>query len=58
MIGHGGVGTLLYCHLAGLPIDAVHDQPGQGHFWTYDRATALVLHPWLAIDHDGSADTH
>ncbi|KAB0679357.1 histidine phosphatase family protein [Aureimonas leprariae] len=29
LVGHGGVGTLLYCHLAGLPI-ARHDQPGTG----------------------------
>lgn len=29
-IGHGGVGTLLRCHLAGLPITRVHDQPPNG----------------------------
>jgi broad specificity phosphatase PhoE len=27
VIGHGGTGTLLYCHLAGLPIDRRYDQP-------------------------------
>lgn len=31
IVGHGGVGTLLYCHLAGLPISRTHDQgPGGG----------------------------
>ncbi len=30
-VGHGGVGTLLYCHLAGVPINRQHDQgPGGG----------------------------
>jgi broad specificity phosphatase PhoE len=29
-IGHGGVGTLLRCHLAGLPIARIHDQPSNG----------------------------
>ena len=30
-VGHGAVGTLLYCHLAGLPISRMHDQgPGGG----------------------------
>ena len=56
VIGHGGVGTLLYCHLAGLGIDVVHDQPGQGHFWTYNRASQQVQHTWQAIDHDGLTD--
>ncbi len=34
LVSHGAVGTLLRCHLAGLPIDRRHDQPGQGHYWT------------------------
>ena len=28
VIGHGGVGTLWYCHLTGVPIDRCHDQLG------------------------------
>jgi broad specificity phosphatase PhoE len=27
ILGHGGTGTFLYCHLAGLPTDRRHDQP-------------------------------
>jgi hypothetical protein len=34
----------------------VHDQPGQGHFWTYNRASQQVQHTWQAIDHDGLTD--
>lgn len=50
VVGHGGVGTLLYCRLAGLAIDRRHDQPGQGHYWSYDLDSATVVHPWLPID--------
>ncbi len=50
VVGHGGVGTLLFSHLAGLEIDQRHDQPGQGHYWAYDIATATVLHPWRPVD--------
>lgn len=50
VVGHGGVGTLLYCHLAGLAIDRRHDQRGQGHYWTYDRSSGDVLHPWVPVD--------
>ncbi|MEM8924231.1 MAG: histidine phosphatase family protein [Actinomycetota bacterium] len=50
VIGHGGVGTLLYCHLAGEDIDRRHDQPGQGHYWTYDRSSGTMAHGWRSID--------
>lgn len=35
MVGHGGVGTLLYCYFAHLTISREHDQPptGGGCFW-------------------------
>lgn len=29
-VGHGGVGTLLKCHLKGVAISRSHDQPGSG----------------------------
>lgn len=50
IVGHGGVGTLLYCNLADLKIHRRHDQPVQGHYWTYDRDTTKVVHDWLPID--------
>ncbi len=50
VVGHGGVGTLLYCHLAGLAIDRRHDQPNQGNYWSYDRIAGSVLHSWRPID--------
>ena len=50
VVGHGAVGTLLMSHLAGLAIDRQHDQPGQGHYWAYDRTTQQLLHRWHPID--------
>jgi len=50
VIGHGGVGTLLMCWLADLPIDRIHDQPGQGHYWSYDSTNRRMVHGWKAID--------
>lgn len=50
VIGHGGVGTLLWCHLAGVPISADHDQPGPGYSFTYDRLRGVVEHGWHPID--------
>ena len=55
VVGHGGVGTLWYCHLADLPIARRWDQPGQGHVFAVDRATGRVLHHWRPIDEVRSA---
>jgi len=50
VVGHGGVGTLLLCHLLGIDIDRLHDQPGQGHYWAFDCETSQILHRWRPID--------
>jgi broad specificity phosphatase PhoE len=49
VIGHGGVGTLWYCHLAGLPIDRRYDQPSQGHYFSVDLGTGRPTHAWQPI---------
>ena len=54
VVGHGGVGTFWYCHLAGVPIDRRRDQPGQGHHFTVDRSTGRPLHAWRPITGDRS----
>lgn len=46
IVSHGAVGTLLYCHLCGRPIDRTHDQPGQGHYWTADLTSLRPDHGW------------
>lgn len=49
IVGHGGVGTLLYCRLAGLAIARRHDQPAQGCYWTATRATTVPRHGWRPL---------
>ena len=51
MVGHGGVGTLLFCHLAGLEIDQKHDQPGGGgNVFAYDLEQDSILHAWRPME--------
>lgn len=51
IVGHGGVGTLLYCHFADVPISRAFDQPaGGGNFFTIDLATRHPLHHWLPME--------
>ena len=50
-VGHGGVGTLLYCHLIGHPIDRVHDQPpgGGGNWFAWTQGMA-PRHGWQPME--------
>ncbi len=50
IVGHGGVGTLWYCHLISAEISRSHDQPGQGHYFTVDTGSQTALHGWRPID--------
>ena len=50
VVGHGAVGTLWYCHLAGVGIDRRHDQPSQGHYFSVDPTSGKPLHGWVPID--------
>jgi len=52
VVGHGGVGTLLYCALSDLPIDRRHDQGpnGGGNYFTFDPMTRAVLHHWRPME--------
>lgn len=50
VVAHGGVGTLLLCHLLGRPITRELDQPGQGHYFSIDRDTREVQHRWLPLE--------
>ncbi len=48
--GHGGAGTLWWCHLMGVPIEAFRDQPSPGHYYAVDLATRRPVHGWRRID--------
>ena len=55
VVGHGGVGTLWFCHLADVPIERRWDQPGQGHYFSVDLSTRRPLHHWRRFE--ASADS-
>jgi broad specificity phosphatase PhoE len=48
--GHGGVGTLLWCHCARVPISRAHDQKGGGHHYLFDLSKRIVLYGWRSIE--------
>src|SRR5262245_27239061 len=53
IVGHGGTGTLLYCHLAGWAIDRRYDQPATngGNWFAFDRTSGKLLRDgWQSID--------
>jgi broad specificity phosphatase PhoE len=50
-VGHGAVGTLLFCHYSQFAIDRAHDQPaGGGHYFAFVKDGRRVLHPWRPIE--------
>ena len=49
VVSHGGVGSLLLCHLLGVPIDRRYDQPGQGSWFRFDPGTRHVPHAWRRL---------
>jgi len=49
IVSHGGVGTLLLCRLKGTAIHRAEDQPGQGHWFAFDRETRGVVNGWTPL---------
>ncbi len=52
LVGHGAVGTLLYCALANVPIDRRHDQgaTGGGNWFAFDIHDRRPLSRWTAME--------
>lgn len=52
IVSHGAVGTLLYCHLAGIAIDRRWDQPpnGGGNYYRFTLSPPAVAGGWQPID--------
>ena len=48
--GHGGVGTLLYCALAGKQIDRIWDQSGGGHWFAFDTVSMTPESHWQPME--------
>ncbi len=50
-VGHGGVGTLLKCHLEKRPPSRAHDQPGGGgNLFAFSLADHSVLCDWTPME--------
>ena len=50
-VGHGAVGTLLFCHYAGFAVDRTYDQPGGGGYcFAFAKEGRRVLHPWRRME--------
>lgn len=49
-VGHGGVGTLLYCALAGCPIDRCFDQPRAGSVIVIQSRDHHPRFGWLPME--------
>jgi broad specificity phosphatase PhoE len=52
VVSHGGVGTLLLCHLERCAISRTREQPGTvgGNYFTFDARSGALLHGWTPID--------
>jgi broad specificity phosphatase PhoE len=50
-VGHGAVGTLLFCHYSRFAIHRTHDQPaGGGHCFAFAKEGRGILHPWRRME--------
>ncbi|MDB5524153.1 MAG: phosphoglycerate mutase family protein [Rhizobium sp.] len=50
-VGHGGVGTLLKCHLARRPIARDADQPaGGGNLYVFRLSDRMLLSDWVPME--------
>jgi broad specificity phosphatase PhoE len=51
MVGHGGVGTLLFCALSNVQISRRQDQPpGGGNLFCFDLGEQKMVHPWRPME--------
>ncbi len=52
LVGHGGVGTLLYCYLAGVPISRKYDQGagGGGCFFEFTDLKSRPISSWQPME--------
>jgi len=51
-VSHGGVGTLLLCHLKGVSISRTEEQPGSagGNYFLFQMPEGPLVHGWKPIE--------
>lgn len=52
VVGHGGVGTLWWCHLAGIEIARRHDQRRGGCLYAVDPVDSRPTSAWVEFEDD------
>jgi broad specificity phosphatase PhoE len=52
IVSHGGVGTLLLCHLKGVSISRTEEQPGTagGNYFLFQMPEGLLVHGWKPVE--------
>ena len=50
IVGHGAVGSFLWCHYAGNPISLDADQPFGGHVWAVSRPALDPIFAWRRLE--------
>ena len=52
IVSHGGVGTLLLCHLKGVSISRREEQPGAagGNYFLFQMLEGILVHGWKPIE--------
>jgi broad specificity phosphatase PhoE len=52
VVFHGGVGTLLLCHLKGVSISRTEEQPGAagGNYFLFQMPKGTLVHGWKPIE--------
>lgn len=52
IVSHGGVGTLLLCHLKGVSISRMEEQPGTagGNYFLFQMPEGTLVHGWQPIE--------
>jgi broad specificity phosphatase PhoE len=59
LVGHGAVGTLLKCRLAGRGISRAEDQPaGGGNIYAFSLANRRLLCDWTPMEEFRGAEVH
>ena len=51
IVGHGAVGTLLFCHYSNFQISRQYDQKGSGNYFSFLEGKRQVLHGWRPMEH-------
>ena len=51
IVGHGAVGTLLFCHYSNFQISRQYDQKGSGNYFSFLKDKRQVLHGWRPMEH-------